>query len=511
MLRREFVGAVGAAAITAGCTGAPRRWSSSPSSASDTLSSIPRPVLDADPDLLALYEFAWESALRHVRSDAGMPQTPYMDEAFDPGTIWIWDTCFMVQFCRYAPPRLPGIQSLRNFYVPILDQKPIPLRIEIPDNPPLFAWTELEHFRMTGDHEHVRQLLLETRYLQRHFDWFEHCRPGVVIADSAPTFLQKVANGYHWEGGRSGMDNTPRGRTGRNAIRQRPNNPHLLWIDAIAQQALAARSIARLAESIGEQALAAQWNTTHAAFAKQINDMYWDEADGMYYDLDERDLKPIKVLTPASFWPVLAEVASPKQVERMLSALKDPQRLGGAVPWVSLARDDADFNPRGGYWRGGLWLGVAYMGIKGLQKYGHLDMAHEQATTIVRHMARTYRDFSPHTIWEAYSPTTPAPSNNESEGDMLVRQDFCGWSALGPISMLIECILGFHDIDAVARTVRWHKRRTDRHGIRNLAFGDVLTDIIADGDRIEITSNAPYTLRVGERAIQVEAGSRSYR
>ena len=47
------------------------------------------------------------------------------------------------------------------------------------------------------------------------------------------------------------MDNTPRGRIGKTAPMPRPNNPRMLWVDAISQQALAASCIATLAGEIG--------------------------------------------------------------------------------------------------------------------------------------------------------------------------------------------------------------------------------------------------------------------
>lgn len=480
--------------------------------------SWPIPVLDRDDGLLALYDEAWRLAREHVKTASGLPQSPYMDEGFDPSTIWIWDTCFMAQFCKYAPRDFPGVQSLENFYRPILDDAEIPLRIEIPDNPPLFAWTEYENFKVTGDIARVRRVVQEERWLQRYFEWFETCKPGVVIAGSAPTWLEKVdERGYHWEGGRSGMDNTPRGRTGAHAEKARPNNPHMLWLDAIAQQGLSARCIARLLDAVGEHDEATRWQTCYEAIAARVNAHYWDEEDGVYYDIDERDGRPIKVLTPASFWPMLAAMATRERADRLVGVLTDPRLLGGPVPWVSLARDDPDFHRRGGYWRGSVWLPTAYMGIKALQNYGYLDLAHDTARAVVRHMERTFREFDPHTIWECYHPTQPEPAINEYPGEPLCRPDFCGWSALGPISLMIENVLGFHDIDATTNIVRWHRRLTGRHGIRNLRFGDVITDIVSGprtrtsgGSRIDVTSNRPYTMIVDGKALAIKEGQQAF-
>ena len=63
-----------------------------------------------------LYNKAWELAFMHIKDVPGMPQNPYMDEAFCDTQVWIWDTCFMTLFCKYANRVFPGVESLKNFY-----------------------------------------------------------------------------------------------------------------------------------------------------------------------------------------------------------------------------------------------------------------------------------------------------------------------------------------------------------------------------------------------------------
>lgn len=467
---------------------------------------VPEPIISDDPAFIDLYYKAWELAYDHIKTQDGLPQSPYMDEAFDPSTIWIWDTCFMVQFCKYAPNVFPGVASLKNFYVPIHDGKDIPLRIEIPDNPPLFAWTEYEYFKFTNDLKHLKDLLLDKAYLQKHYSWFDRTLPGEIIANSAPTCLQKVEHGYLWEGGRSGMDNTPRGRVGEKAIRNRPNNPDMLWIDAIAQQGLSALYISRMYETLGDIPNSNLWNAKYQALKTKINELYWDEEDGFYYDIHQHTLKPIKVVTPASYWPMLAEMCTPEQAAKLVEKVKDQHLLGGKVPWVSLARNDADFRENGFYWRGSVWLPLAYMGIKALEKYNYLDIAYQNAYAIITHMSNTYQQYIPHTIWECYQPTEPKPAVNEYAKNEPVRKDFCGWSALGAISLLIENVLGFYDVNADTNTVKWHKTRTDKHGVKRLKFGTITTDIIFDRKQIKVTSNAPYLLVVNDQQFEIKKG-----
>ncbi len=77
-------------------------------------SQVPEPVFDERPEYNRLYERTWELAHDHLLDLPGMPQTPYMDEAFCDVRIWIWDSCFMSLFCKYAPNCFPGVETL-NF------------------------------------------------------------------------------------------------------------------------------------------------------------------------------------------------------------------------------------------------------------------------------------------------------------------------------------------------------------------------------------------------------------
>ena len=53
---------------------------------------IPLPVYDEKPEYIDFYIKAWELAFEHIKHVPGMPQTPYMDEAFCDTQIWIWDS-----------------------------------------------------------------------------------------------------------------------------------------------------------------------------------------------------------------------------------------------------------------------------------------------------------------------------------------------------------------------------------------------------------------------------------
>lgn len=492
-------------------------------------SYIPSPVCEQHPEFEDFYLIAWQMAFDHIRHIDGMPQTPYMDEAFCDTQLWIWDSCFMALFCKYAGQVFPGVETLDNFYELLYGGKklakiiptehdpewtsatagqPHDIKLHIADNPPLFAWAEYENALISGDKERIRDLLCDKQFLQKHYFWLESLRESVTLPGVfAPTCLIHVEHGYKWEGGRSGMDNTPRGRTGKHALSDRPNNPDMLWIDAICQQALSAQKISALFSILGDKESAADWYEKYTEKKNTVNALYWDDANSFYFDIhcDTHDFIP--VMSIASYWALTAGIACESRANGMLRHLLDPLEFGGTVPFPSLAGNDADYNADGKYWRGGVWLPTAYATLKGLANYRFFREAHSTAYKLLTHMYNTYTQYTPHTIWESYSPEQCRPATSV-HGDKNVRPDFCGWSALGPISVFIEFVLGFHTVNAFERTVEWEKPDDIQGeiGIKNLRFGDVCTDIVAKDTLCTVTANASYTLKINGRSFDIKPG-----
>ncbi|MBR2920969.1 MAG: hypothetical protein IKC27_06430 [Kiritimatiellae bacterium] len=499
--------------------------------AQDWRGELPRPVFDEKPELVDFYYKAWELAHSRIDEVPGLPAPRYMDEAHRSDRIWIWDTCFMVHFCKYCPKEFPGIQSLENFYGVMLADKAMALpkvkgnrwcgadegkmldfKIHHPDNPPLFAWTEYVYALQTGDRARLEKVYLKERYLQRWhemFDGFDPAGPkphGSVM----PIRIKKFEDGYSWSGCASGMDNTPRGRTGSDDPGHDgkcPDNPDLLWVDALAQQGLSALYLSRIAELLGRTDESKEWKAKYEEIKNKINTLYWDESDGFYYDILRSNRAKVKVMTPAAFWTALAEMSSPEQTRRMALRLTEDKTLGGLLPTVSLSRGDADFRADGGYWRGAMWLPTTYMTVKALDGYGKYDLARDVARKVVEHMYKTYVEYEPHTIWECYSPTEFKPAITPKSGK-IVRSDFCGWSALGPISLFIEDVIGIKSANAFTNTLvcDFPEDIKGRIGVENYRFGKIVCSVVATKEKVVVKTNHPFTLILNGARHQVKKG-----
>jgi len=448
---------------------------------------VPQVIIDDHPEWIDLYNKAWHLAADHVLDLPGLPEVHHMDEGFAKDRLWIWDTCFMSLYCKYAPHFFPGIESLDNFYYPMHDEFKSSCLIHHPDNPPLFAWVELEYYKFTGDKARVYRNLVEKRFLQKHYDFIENCRVGHKYPGCyTQSNLQKLDDGYLWSGVSSGMDNTPRGAD---------MYCNIFWVDILAQQAHAAFCIAELARTIGKSDIEAEFKEKYEDKKALLNRLYFDEKRGVYSDVWIADLRTSDIITPAGFWALMARAADAGRAERQIATLLDQNCFGGEIPVPSVARNSEFFVADGRYWRGGVWMPLTYMVEKSLEQYGQFELAAQIAERTINRMSQVYQTYMPATIFEAYAPTGIAPSTAKRRGE-LCRPDFCGWSALGPISLLIENVLGFHRVDAGTRQIHYYRRNIGRHGIRNLRFGNICCDIISEGREIAVETNAPFSLVV---------------
>ncbi len=462
---------------------------------------LPIPIFEEIPEYVDLYWKTWKIAWDHVLYRENSPQKLYIDEAMTPDTIWIWDTLFIALFCKYGFKEFPGIESLNNFYFIIHDKRNHPARVQHPDNPPFFAWVEYEYAKITGDLNRLKWVLQEKKYLQKHFDFIENSRrfrgiPGCNV----PVMVRKTKYGYIWSGTPSGMDNTPRARG---------KYWKILWIDLISQQALSAYYISLIAEILEEAQIEREYYQKYLSIKDIINAYYWDNQDNFYFDINLfNPHKLVKVITPTSFWAMLAEIPGDEQAEKMIKHINDPFSLGGQLYFPSVARNDKDFDPKGQYWRGGVWAPMVYLGAKALEKYNEFELARDVSENFVGAIYQTYKDYTPHTIWEAYSPEESKPATYK-KNSRFVRPNFCGWSALGPISLLIENIIGIHTIDAFKKSIHWdiHTAYSGKQGIENLSFGNTITNIIYQEGQILVDSNQPYSLIIDNTFIfDVEEG-----
>ncbi|ADI14082.1 amylo-alpha-1,6-glucosidase [Truepera radiovictrix] len=144
-----------------------------------------------------------------------------------------------------------------------------------------------------------------------------------------------------------------------------------------------------LATSLGEptEEIAGWLARTRAGYSA-----LWDEAAGLYFDLDLRAGAPVREDTCATFLALYAGLASEAQAARLAEHLRDPDayapdaRTRFYLP--SAAKSSPYFEPRR-YWRGPVWLNINWFLVQGLRRYGYAALAERVVNDTLSLVARS--------------------------------------------------------------------------------------------------------------------------
>ncbi len=474
----------------------------------ETRSKLPSPIYDEDPACVDMYWKAWELAFRNFHEPA--PGSGYVSQFIDAAfneNIFLWDTCFMTMFCNYGHPYVPGIGSLDNFYCKQyedgeicreihrttgrdhrdwLNHKGAVLRSRVQDfevtyvgreapqppphltldalNHPIFAWAELESFRMTADRERLAMIHEPLVKYYRALQKYVRQGNGLYMTDWAS------------------MDNSPRVKylvRGGTAV------------DTSSQMVLFARNLAQMADLLDKKDEAKAFRREAEDLSRVINERMWDPDRKFYFDLTF-DGKRVPVKTIAAFWTLLAGVAGPEQVAALSAELRDPKTFGRKHRVPTIPADEPAFKPDGGYWQGAVWAPTNTMVIRGLEKNGQRELADEIALEHLRIMREVFKETG--TIWENYAPDAVKPG-------VPAGRDFVGWSGIGPILYLIEYGIGVR-ADAPSNSITWTIRSPRRVGVERLWFGGKTVSLVceeadAQGRRIaRIASDGGFHLKL---------------
>jgi putative isomerase len=161
----------------------------------------------------------------------------------------------------------------------------------------------------------------------------------------------------------------------------------------------------------------AGWAEKKTELITRIEATLWDDRLGAYIDFNYELQRFTGILTPASFVPLFAGFAPPERALRMAELAAHPSHFYPGMPTVSYM--NAGYS--NDMWRGPCWLNTAYFALKGLHRYGHVEVAGEIRETILE-----WCELEPH-LREYYDAKT---------GEGLNAVDF-GWTA----AFLIELIL----------------------------------------------------------------------
>ncbi len=141
------------------------------------------------------------------------------------------------------------------------------------------------------------------------------------------------------------------------------------------------RAMAVIAGHLGQAADVKAYNGRAEELIRHMNAVFWDEADGMYYDRNEKTGQLVKVKSATCFMPLFAGAATPERAKRIIHEhLLNEKEFWLAYPVASYAKTEPDYYqgshklPNGSNecnWRGPTWAPTNYMIFQGLMRYGY--------------------------------------------------------------------------------------------------------------------------------------------
>lgn len=458
---------------------------------------LPRPVLPAHEDWVNLYYRAWELAFTNIEYIDKPGWKPMLTCMPGVGITWQWDSCIMTFITNYSNGTLTAFNNLDNLYRLRREEdgfmamaytiesetEAYPGRI----NPPLMAWAEWEHYRISGDDSRFEKVLPA---LEGIYSFIENNR-------------RRESCRLYWfeDSGSSGMDNSPRS----GYFSEKLNGSDVCHIDLACQQALSARCLAGICGCMGLEEKKAFYEAEHERICALINRYHWSDRAGWYFDFFARGeahekVKFINSKTAASFWTLLCGAAGPVHRESVKNHMFNPDEFYTKVPFASLAKDDPNYDPTGGYWLGGVWPPTNYAAVRGLCETGYREPAREAVVRVLDAMCAVEADPAYGSIWECYAPEAYRPATTEAGS--LVRAEFVGWGGLAPITMLIENIIGL-EFDAPANTVSFNLHAREKCGLENMIFNDNRISVVCTEYQpfrgrtiVETEAEKPFTLVV---------------
>ena len=136
---------------------------------------------------------------------------------------------------------------------------------------------------------------------------------------------------------------------------------------------LGERSLARLAEIVGDKAMAARRKLRVEKGVKGMREQMWDESAGTFLSVKRNTLEKIPVATIGCWIPLAAGVPTEAMARRMAAVLASPD-WQTPLPVPTVDRTDKRWKSDA-FWRGDVWPPTNYQIASGLAAYNHKDLS----------------------------------------------------------------------------------------------------------------------------------------
>ncbi len=353
----------------------------------------------------ALYNFAIEVYATCILGKIKPPDPPLAHPWIVPGggyyAQWLWDTMFVVDLLALLPNQsdiIRGVfQNYWDFQLRWNAEKPVSQHGMVAnfiapfDAPaersgkewrtfpaysqaPLLAWGMERVYLRNGDRKLLSSGLTA---LESFHDWYWRERDvtgvGLVGVGSYSGDVQHARyETYDHEVDLDDLRMTP--HPGR------PSGPEngpwygdILIPANTAYLLLSELSLARMATSLGDHAMAVRRKARYAKSAHAMRAYMWSAQQGCFLAVQRDSMKQIPAATVGGFMPLMARVPTNAQAAIMASTLSK-SAWATTLPIPTVARNSPRFSSSE-FWRGDTWPAPNYQVTTGLAMYGHRTLA----------------------------------------------------------------------------------------------------------------------------------------
>ncbi|MFT7546165.1 MAG: putative isomerase, partial [Gammaproteobacteria bacterium] len=244
--------------------------------------------------------------------------------------------------------------------------------------PPLSVWSVAKVYEKDKDLDFIKELYPK---LKKYHNWWyskrDHDQDGLCEYGSTDGSLIAAK----WE---SGMDNAI--RFDHSKILKNSENAYSLDQESVDLNAyLYAEKVflSTLAKELNLLQDVQVWKSTAEKLKLKIQEQFYDENDGWFYDTTMDGKTFIKGEGSEGWTALWAKAATQNQAESVRDRMMNPQKFFTKVPFQTMSADHPKFDPKNGYWRGPNWLDQSYFGVKGLRNYGFYNEADKASIQIL--------------------------------------------------------------------------------------------------------------------------------
>lgn len=421
--------------------------------------------------------------------------------------VYLWDSAFIAQVWKWwdadvAWEVLASVLALRDgdrlqHFVSEFARSSL-------TQPPLIAWS-LEELGRVVDADVYR-------------GWLGAAYPALAAYHRWLYAHRRFENGlFFWAHPyESGVENAPRFST--RDERRFADTRQLAAPDFSAYVMLQCECLARMARTLGRDEDARHYDEQAGALRAAMNELLWDETEGLYFDRHVETGALIGSRTIASLLPLWAGAPDRRRACRMHAVILERQAFNTVIPLPSVAMDDRSFERD--MWRGPVWVNTAYAVIQGLQRYGFHATAADFAYRLCDGVFKTFLNTG--RFFEFYDPTAyDAKQLHRKRGNRFKQitlgskpvAEFVGWTGLVN-TLVIDALFGLRrGRDGLSIKPRFPDAASGRSFVLTLPREEaVIALAVGEHGRVEGEVRAPGGARAvcaafGERVALVGGGA----